>query len=323
MRVWLILSVGVTLTLNACVARIPEATAIPVTSTPRSAPALPPTWTASPQPTAEPAEGGEAATGTPTPTPTERPQSTRIPLVLGTPTPDLTSIQCTATANDEGIELMTAPYFADNRIVPTMEPGFPYQAVQTYPTMVRLLRNGSTAGWIDYRLIAVDFEGADCFAQPRYQGDLTDFDSLCFMYADPPVEAYRDRELTEPMQLEVGATPHYVVHSRSGDLYSSCVGHAGPCFVVEADSVEITGACKDVPRSAEVAEEAQLFSEPDSESEVIAEIDDDEVVSVQAESQPGEPPAGAGEEGEWRLIKYYVEGKPRSGWLWSGWIDYR
>ncbi len=320
----LLLTAGLALALGACSGLAPAATQIPAPTDTRLAPTLPPAWNSTPEPERAAPDGSSSWTPTPPPTATSPPTSTAAVTRAPTPTFDFSHIRCAATAREEGVEMMTAPFFADRRIVPTMEPGVAYRAVQTFPTMVRLVQDDRTAGWIDYRLLAVNFSGPNCFEQPRYEGNLTDFDTLCFMYADPPAEAYRDGELTEPAGFDVGPEPFYVVMSQTRTTYSSCVGHAGPCFVVDASAVQTTGQCADIPHTAWLIGEGQLWSEPEAEGgEVIEPIAAGKVVYVQAESRSGQPPPGAPEEGEWVLVKYYVDRIPRAGWLWSGWVEYQ
>jgi hypothetical protein len=171
------------------------------------------------------------------------------------------------STEEEGIELYPAPYFSSHRILPTMEPRFAYQAADTFPTMVRLVRDGQTAGWVDYRMLAVSLDGPNCL-EVQYAGELTDFmDDLCFVVADPPAETYFDAEYAEPTGMLIGSEPHYVVTTLGSEgPRGSCAGHAGPCFWINPATVDLVGNCADLPRSAETTAETQLWLQPDGSS---------------------------------------------------------
>lgn len=313
-------------TLAACAPRTEGPSVAPTT---RDVIAFPQTWTPTvrsqpPSPTGSLSMDSEAGTPTPTPTATFTPTGTREVTPGATSTVNYSAISCTVTALEGGVELLTAPFFSDNRILPTMEPGYAYQAADIYPTYIRLLRDEQEAGWVDYRLLAVEFEGEDCLEQPYYEGDLTDFDTLCFMRATPVADTYSDRELTEPFMLTVGPEYSYVVVTRLQGAYASCVGHAGPCFYVDADEVEISGSCDDVPFSAEVITEAELWPEPSTEGvEPILTLPVGTRLSVQNESVQAPPPPEAPKDGRWLLVKLPRSFDGQSGWLWSAFIGFR
>jgi hypothetical protein len=232
-------------------------------------------------------------------------------------------MRCAATTNEEGIELLRAPFVLDYHILPTMEPGYAYQAVEQYPTYVRLMRDGQTAGWVDYRLLALDFEGPDCFYQPYFEGELTAFE-LCFMRADPPVDTYLPGEEDLGPFGSIGPDSAFVLAIKAQEQYSSCMGHAGPCFVVDASAVELYGQCDDLPRSAETIAEAELWSQPDpSLGTPILTLPSGTRVAVQVGSVAGAPPPGAPGEGVWLQVKLTSTYDRASGWLWSTWIEYR
>lgn len=326
MRSRWILNVGLFGALAAC---SPTASAIVESPTPLNTITFPRTWTpiSEPPSTAPPrSESVASRDGTPTQTSTATltPTSTMQVTPRATSTVGYSAISCTVTALEGGVELLTAPFFSDNRILPTMEPRYVYQAAEIYPTYIRLLRDGQPSGWVDYRLLAIEFNGDDCFEHPPYDGDLTDFDTLCFMRATPVADTYSDRELTEPFMLTVGSEYGFVVMTKLQGAYASCVSHAGPCFYVDADDVEITGSCADVPYAAEAIAEVKLWSQPDgSKGEQIDTLPVGTRLFVQGGSVEGLPAPDASGEGRWLLVKLPRSFEHRSGWLWSGYIEYR
>ena len=326
-RSWILVCLCLIIALTACSANAEEPTRV---AAQLETPAFPPIWTLTPQPptqTLPTTEQGflESETPTPTPTPTHTPTTT----VERTPPPtssvDFSKVRCTASTQEDGIELLQVPYFQDSHILPTMEPGYIYQAVELYPTLVRLTRGGQTAGWVDYRSLALDFDGPDCLYQSTYPGGITDFDDyLCFIVADPPADTYLDQDLAVSTGSTIGSTPQYVLSTMSSGPHVTCVGHAGPCFFVDASAVETIGRCHDLPRSAETISETQLMSQPNpSTSSPIYLIPAGKIVIVQNESVSGPPPANAPADGLWLLVKLYVQNEPLAGWVWSAHIKYR
>ncbi len=290
-------------------------------------PEFPPTWTHTAGPTQEviatkpPPEEFFTPTPTATSTATPSPDVTRAP----TATLDLLRSNCFYSTQVLGIELFQTPYFKDSHILPTMEPGYAYQAVEDFPTMTHLFREGVSAGWVDYRMLDLDAEGSDCGRLPRYEGDLTDFDDyLCFLVADPPVETYMDAEFTEPAGMMISREPHYVITSKSNAFYGSCVGHAGPCFYINPAGVDLVGRCDDLPRSAETITDTELWSDPSpTDGSVIQTIPAGKVVLVQPESATGAPPPGAPSAGTWLRVKLTGPRPIPNGWVWSSYIQYR
>ena len=230
------------------------------------------------------------------------------------------------STDQEGIELYPAPYFQDHHILPTMAPGYAYAAADTFPTMVRLIRDGSTAGWVDYRMLAVSLDGSGCL-ESQYSGELTDFmDVLCFMVADPPVETYLDPEYTQPTGMLVGPEPQYVVTSLGSEgPRGSCAGHAGPCFYVDPSTVETVGNCDGLPRSAVTSVETELWSDPDGNGGIpIRTLEAGQFLAVQfGEETAGPAPPDASEPGRWLHVKLSGSTLPRHGWVWSEFVEYR
>jgi hypothetical protein len=262
------------------------------------------------------------ATISPTPEPTQSQLSTPLPSTA----PKITGSNCTMSTTEEGIELFRVPYFQDRRILPTMEPDYAYTAAETFPTMVRLLRDGETAGWVDYRLTAVSLQGSDCL-ETQYSGDLTDFmDYLCFVVANPPTDTYMDSEFTEPSGMMISSDPVYVVTvlGKQGPL-GSCVGHAGPCFSIDPTTVNLVGNCDDLPRSGQTTSETQLWSQPDgSAGAPIHDLAAGQFLAVQyGEDTAGAAPPGAPTPGKWLHVKLSGFTLPRHGWVWSQFVSYR
>jgi hypothetical protein len=328
MQAWKFLPLSIILILAACSAPPPstETEVALVIETPD----FPPTWT----PTGEVFESASTAT----PEPQQRTEATITPTNTATltstaditrppsATPELANINCTISTDQQGIELYQAPYFSDYRILPTMEAGFSYTAADVFPTMVRLLREGQTIGWVDYRQLAVKMDGPDCL-ELQYPGELSDFDAyLCFMVADPPVDTYYDEEFTEITGMMIGPNPYYVVTTLGSEgPRGSCAGHAGPCFRVDPTTVDTVGNCDDLPRSAETIVDTQLWSQPDGNAgSPIRELPAGKFVAVQyGESVTGPAPPGAPIPGTWLLVKLSGSDLPRHGWVWSEFVSYR
>ncbi len=313
------------LLLSACAQTTEEPTPVIIEL---QTPVFPPTWTPTPRPTQNVITSTplpEFGIPTPTPTMTSTPPAPPEGTLPPTPTVNFSRYKCTVSTNELGIELYQAPYFSDSRILPTMEPGYAYNAVEDFPTMTRLLQRGETAGWVDYQMIAIHQEGPDCGRLPIYPGDLSDFDDvLCFMVADPPAETYMDAGFTVPEGTMITDDPAYVISGTSNSYYGSCVGHAGPCFYVNPADVELVGRCDDLPRSGETITETQLWSDPNPErGSVIHTIPAGEVLLVQAESATGSPPPGGTADGTWLRVKLTGPIPILNGWVWSSFIRYR
>jgi hypothetical protein len=246
-------------TLAACVQR-PGAIASPtpvtrapeLTQTPVPTPSQEPTWV--PLPTIALTPGATHASlptfalpnfPTPlTPIPTLDVSTLPTPLpTLGLGTPET---ECFVTTSKEGIQLELGPFISRYRLLPKMEPGEIYQAIDIHPTFYQLARDGVPVGWVEYITTGLSSEGAGCarlFARPAGTLPQTGFPGLCFFTVDRPTQSFQDSALTEPHFIEVSSSDPYpfVVMWKSQKSLFTCLSHAGPCFYVPTDRVSIFG----------------------------------------------------------------------------------
>jgi len=258
---------------------------------------LPDTWTPPPASAATatrtateiPATETWTPTWTPEPSFTPTPQASFTP-VQGEnvpPTVDVSNLpDCTYTASETGVEILPAPFIDPYRILPTMEPGRAYPVVRENTTYGLIVDDGEPAGWVDYRLLAIDWKGKDCFYLPRDERNLTAFPRLCFFTPQSETRAYFDADLTEFSHV-IRPPGSFVLLVESGEAYFSAYGHAGPSFYVAKDAVTTHGDCDGVPAIAEIISKTQLRGSPNGEDgQVLAALTAGQTV-IALGAQPG------------------------------------
>jgi hypothetical protein len=197
---------------------------------------------------------------------------TPLPTVtLSVPTlgPGTPETECFVTASKEGIQLELGPFISGYKLLPKMEPGVIYQAIDIHPTFYQLARDGVPVGWVEYILTGLSSEGSGCarlFARPPKTGSLTDFPGLCLFTVNRPTQSFQDSALTEPHFMGVSSSDPYpfVVMWKSQKSIFTCLSHAGPCFYLPTNTVHTFGNCAGIPTSATVTTEGWLWSEPDA-----------------------------------------------------------
>lgn len=258
----------------------------------------------------------------PTPPPTLIPPIPSHTATLFSPTPysGLPETDCFVTASKGGIQIEAAPFISAYKLLPTMEPGVPYQVVDIYPTYYQLARNGSPVGWVDYRSIGLSSKGAGCtglFERPADTRALTDFPGLCFFTIDSPIETFNDSALTEPF-ITISASQPYVVLWKSRKSYFTSLSHAGPSFYVPAEGVSTFGACEGIPTSGTVTTAGWLWSKPDGQQgEKLMPLTAGLRVHIEGIPVDGNRPPDSNTEGAW--VQAVVE---RAKWehFWLGMV---
>jgi hypothetical protein len=294
---------------------------------------LPPTWTEIP-----PTE-----TDTPTFTPSPTPSPTITPTDTGTlsnsPTLDQTGedqiepsatldwstsrdLDCTFTATKSGVRIFSSPFIDPYHILPTMEPGKPYQASLTKPTYTLLLEDGQPLGWIDYRWLSVTHEGNDCLVQQDTR-EITDFKSLCFFSPLTEISGYSDSSFEEALHT-LNPSISMVVLNQREDTYFTSYGSSGPSFVVKKEEVYLHGNCDNIPTLAESVVETSLYTlPPDQGGSVIYSLAVGEPIFIQSKTQNGSPPPGVEGSGYWILARRHSWSEDINGWVWSAHIVYK
>ena len=289
---------------------------------------FPATWTELP-PT-------NTSTNTPTPansptiTPTDTPTPTTsqiIPSADTDPSPTLNWLKaplpdCFYTVSEPGVRILTAPFIDPDRTLPTMEPGKPYLAIVDKPTYSLIIDNGQPLGWVDYRLIALSMEGSDCLS--RQDGrEITDFTTLCFFTPFEETETYFNSDLTEPSGKLIPSSS-YVLLRKSTINYYSAVGHAGPSFFVDPETVYTHGNCDNVPSLGEINTETTLYSLPPEESgSVISNLSVGQTILIQTQTKSGNPPPGISITGYWVLVRLPGNYEDINGWIWSEHLTFK
>lgn len=146
---------------------------------------------------------------------------------------------CQVWTDQTGVELLPGPFPQPGRALPTMEPGVKYETGLLYPTYFELIRDGLSAGWADYRWVALHREGDRCLQQPQYQGPITTFQSHCFLQVKASA-AGTDESID---RFAPGMRYVVISGSQTGGSYGSCLGPDGPCFTLPAEAVELMGDC--------------------------------------------------------------------------------
>jgi hypothetical protein len=302
----------------------PEAAQTPYPSTPVR---LPDTWT--PLPATNTAQPTQAPTPTDTLEPTQSDLPTSSVLAAAStwgeskphPTIDYLSEpypDCRYFAAASGVRLLLAPFIDPYRALPTMEVGKAYQAVVDQPTFTLLFDNGQPAGWVDYRLIAIKMEGADCLSR-RDDRLITDYPGLCLFTPLEETEVYSSLDLDEPTHIITPPFTFVVLLQYQHALFSA-YGSDGPSFYVSRDAVSLSGNCGDVPAAGTVLQPTKLYSLPDSGSSPVVDLVSGQTVAIQAASQNGPAPPGLTGSGKWLQVRVPAAGAGYEGWCWSDFL---
>ena len=329
------------LTLAACVQR-PAAIASPtpvtqvleLTQTSIPTPSQEPTWV--PLPTIALTPGATLASlptfdfsnlPTPlTPLPTFDVSTLRTPFstatlslpMLGPGTPET---ECFVTASKEGIQLELGPFISRYRLLPKMEPGVIYQAINIHPTFYQLARDGVPVGWVEYITTGLSTEGAGCarlFTRPPDMRPPTDFSGLCFFRPDAPTETFHDSALTEPHFIGVSPPDAFVVLWKSQKSIFTSLSHAGPSFYVPANKVNTFGNCAGIPALATVTTAGWLWSTPDEgQGEKLLRLTAGMRLHIE-----GNRPSDVSGESAWVQAVFDQENESIAGWIWSGLVSF-
>lgn len=290
---------------------------------------LPATWT-KPPPTATPSASiTPSSTTSPTITPTATATPSPIPSLEPTevslepsPTTDWSTARlpdCTFTATEPGVRILSAPFIDPYHVLPTMEPGKPYPAVLTKPTYTLLLEDGQPLGWVDYRLLALTFQGSECLTAYD-EREIYDF-QLCFFTPLEEINGYSDSSFTTPMHT-LSPTTSLVVLYQSERAYFTAYGSSGPSFIVKKEEVSIHGNCEDIPTLVRATRETSLYSDlPSLGGGVVYTLEEEESLFTQSQQKNGPPPPGVGGSGYWVLARKPSWTEDINGWVWSGHIE--
>lgn len=239
---------------------------------------------------------------------------------LGPGTPET---ECFVTASKEGIQLELGPFISRYKLLPKMEPGVIYQAIDIHPTFYQLAWDGVPVGWVEYILIGLSGEGSGCarlFARPPDTRSLTDFPGLCLFTVNRPTQSFQDSALTEPHFMGVSSSDPYpfVVMWKSQKSIFTCLSHAGPCFYVPTDTVSIFGNCAGIPTSATVTTAGWLWSMPDErQGEKLMRL----TVGLRLHIEGNRPPDSSGE-GAWVQAVVENQSESVSGSVWSALLSF-
>lgn len=328
------------LTLAACALRsgaiaspTPVTQVLELTQTSVPTPSQQPTWV--PLPTIALTPGATLASlptfdfsnlPTPlTPLPTFDVSTLRTPFATATlsvPTlgPGTPETECFVTASGEGIPLRLGPSFSAYRLLPKMEPGVIYQAIDIHERYYQLARDGIPVGWVQYIDVfpteGLSTEGPGCdrlFARLPDTRPLTDFPGVCLFTATSPTETFNDSNLTEPFFISISpSSGPFVGMAKTRKSIFTLLSHAGPSFHAPLDKVSTSAACDGIPASATVTRSGWLWSKPDEAmGEKLLRL----TPGMRLHIEGNRPPDGSGESA-W--VQAVVEGQPFSGWIWSG-----
>lgn len=113
---------------------------------------------------------------------------------LGPGTPET---ECFVTASKGGIQLRLGPSFSAYRLLPEMEPGVIYQAIDIHEQYYQLALDGVPVGWVQYIDVfpteGLSIEGPGCdrlYARRNDTRPLTEFPGLCLYTAISPIETF-------------------------------------------------------------------------------------------------------------------------------------
>jgi hypothetical protein len=189
---------------------------------------------------------------------------------LGPGTPET---ECLVTASKGGIQLRLGPSFSAYRLLPEMEPGVIYQAIDIHERYYQLALDGVPLGWVQYMDVfpteGLSTEGPGCdrlFTRPRSR-PLTEFPGLCLFTATSPTETFQDSTLTEPFFISLSPySGPFVGLAKTQKSIFTLLSHAGPSFHAPLDKVSTSAACDGIPAPATVTTSGWLWSKPDEQT---------------------------------------------------------
>ena len=239
---------------------------------------------------------------------------------LGPGTPET---ECFVTASTEGIQLRLGPSFSAYKLLPTMEPGVIYQAIDRHERYYQLALDGIPVGWVQYHDVfpteGLSAEGPGCQRLLTYYAlrPLTEFPGLCLFIATSQTETFFDSALTEPFFISLSPSSGYFVGmTKTRRSIFTLLSHAGPSFHAPLDKVSTSAACAGIPTSATVTTPGWLWSEPDEKNgEKLMQLP----VGLRLHIEGDRPPDSSGE-ATW--VQAVVEGQPISGWVWSALLSF-
>lgn len=250
--------------------------------------------------------------------PTPFPTATLSVPTLG---PGTLEPECFVTASTEGIQLELGPFISRYRLLPKMEPGVIYQAIDIYPTFYQLARDGVPVGWVEYITTGLSTEGAGCarlFGRPAGMRSSAALSGLCFFTPDAPTETFQDSGLTEPHFIEVSPPAEFVVLWKSQKSIFTSLSHAGPSFYVPANKVKTFGNCAGIPAPATVTTAGWLWSMPDEgQGEKLLRLS----AGMRLHIEGNRPPDGSGQSA-WVQAVFDQENESINGWIWSGLVSF-
>jgi hypothetical protein len=239
---------------------------------------------------------------------------------LGPGTPET---ECFVTASKGGIQLRLSPSFSAHRLLPVMEPGVIYQAIDIHERYYQIALAGVPVGWVQYSDVfpteGLSTEGPGCdrlFTRPRSR-PLTEFPGLCLFTATSPTETFRDSNLTEPFFISISpSSGPFVGLAKTRKSIFTLLSHAGPSFHAPLDKVSTSAACDGIPAPATVTTSGWLWSEPDEQTgEKLLRL----TAGMHLHIEGDRPPDSSGE-AAW--VQAVVEGRPFSGWIWPGLVAF-
>ena len=263
-----------------------------------------------------------------TPLPTFAVSALRTPFpteTLSLPTlgPGTPETECFVTASKGGIQLRLGPSFSAYRLLPEMEPGVRYQAIDTHEQYYQLALDGIPVGWVQYLDVfpteGLSTEGPGCdrlFTRPR-SGPLTEFPGLCLFTATSPTETFQDSNLTAPFFISISpSSGPFVGLAKTRKSIFTLLSHAGPSFHAPLDKVSTSAACAGIPAPATVTTSGWLWSKPD---EAMGEKLFHLTPGMRLHIEGNRPPDGSGQSA-W--VQAVVQEQPFSGWIWSGLVSF-
>ncbi len=259
-----------------------------------------------------------SATVVPPLIPTSFPTSTLSVPTLGPGTPET---ECFVTASEEGIQLRLGPSFSAYRLLPRMEPGVIYQAIDIHERYYQLAQDGAPVGWVQYIDVfpteGLSTEGPGCdrlFARRNNIRPLTEFPGLCLYTAISPTETFQDSALTEPFFISISpSSGPFVGMAKTRKSIFTLLSHAGPSFHAPLDKVSTSAACDGIPASATVTTPGWLLSKPDGQTgEKLLQL----TAGMRLHIEGDRPPDGSGVSA-WVQAVFEQQNESISGWVWS------
>lgn len=242
---------------------------------------------------------------------------------LGPGTPET---ECFISASKGGIQLRLGPSFSAYRLLPEMEPGVIYQAIDIHEQYYQLALDGVPVGWVQYIDVfptegLSDLEGPGCdrlLARPRSH-PLTEFPGLCLYTAISPTETFQDSALTEPFFISISpSSGPFVGMTKTRKSIFTLLSHAGPSFHAPLDKVSTSAACDGIPAPATVTTPGWLWSKPDEATgEKLLQL----TAGMHLHIEGNRPPDGSGKSA-WVQAVFEQQNESISGWVWSALLSF-